>query len=101
MITLIPASALELGIGFQEYEEISRNIRRIKLIPKEARQGILDRANEKLCDRTRTLCLNLMEDMAYDRRVYALAEIDYANGPPEGEGLFITSLADHLLRNRV
>ena len=101
MITSIPASALELGIDFQEYEKISRNIRRIRLIPKEARQRILDMANEKLCNKTRTLGLALIKDMAYDRIVYRLAGLSYADGPPERGGLFITSLADHLLRNSI
>ena len=81
MITSMPVSALELGIGFQEYEKISRNIGRIKLIQKEARQRILDMANERLCNKTRTLGLALMKDMAYDKQVYTLAGLSYADGP--------------------
>lgn len=99
MITSIPLSALELGLGFQRYEEISRNIGRIGLIPKEARQRIIDMANEKLSNKTKTLGLALIKDMAYDKSVYQLAGLDYSEGPPEEEGLFITAVADYLLRD--
>ena len=99
MITSIPKSALKLGIGFQEYRELSENIHRISLIHRNARQRILDQANKELSDKINPM-LALIRDLADDREVYKIAELSYANGPPEGEGLFITAVADYLLRHK-
>ena len=38
--------------------------------------------------------------MAYDQGIYELAELKYYEGPPVGEKLFITSIADYLLRHQ-
>ena len=38
--------------------------------------------------------------MGYDRGVYKIAEIPYSQGPPIGEKLFTTAVADYLLRER-
>ena len=72
----------------------------MKNISKPARQRILDRANKELSAELRTQTLPLIEKMAYDREVYKEAGLNYALGPPQGEGLFVTALADYLLRHQ-
>ena len=37
--------------------------------------------------------------MAYDKGIYELAELKYHLGPPENEKLFISAIADYLLRH--
>ncbi|MFH1801527.1 MAG: hypothetical protein ABH804_01700 [archaeon] len=91
-------SMVELGIGFEEYDSIARNIRRVSLIPLHKRIKILEDGNERISDETKLKIKNLLLDMAYDKRVYDLAEINYSKGPPKGEGLFITAIVDYFLR---
>jgi hypothetical protein len=96
----IPVAAVRLGINFDTYEDVARNIIRMKAVSKLTRQEIIDRANNKSSLDTRLLALILIENMADDREVYKLAELDYGRGPPEGEALFTTAVVDYLLRHR-
>jgi len=100
MINSIPALALELGIGFKEYEEVANNIKRISLIPKFARQRIIERADKKFSCKLKHNITNLVWLMADDREVYKIAELKYSDGPPKNENLFTTALVDYLLRHR-
>lgn len=100
MINSIPLSAVELGIDFEEYEKIAWNIRRMSMISRTARQEVLERAQEAWPLEKRIKILKLGEDMADDRAVYKIAGLNYADGPPQGEKLFITAVADYLLVGR-
>ena len=94
----IPKSALNLMLGFKEYEEIARNINRISLISMESRKEILRKGDETFSHGLIERIFRLQEDMAYDREVYRLAGLDYSRGPPEGEQLFISGIVDYLVR---
>ena len=100
MIESIPLSALELGIDHERYEELARNIGRMRLINPEKRQRILEDANEKLPKDIFSKAQRLITDLSYDRGVFKIAEIPYHKGPPVGENLFTTAVADYLLRER-
>ena len=99
----IPISAMKLGIDFEDYEKLGRNIQRIKAISLIARQSILEKADETFPLELREIILpkvrQLRRDMEYDRGIYTLTGIKYKDGPPEGEKLFITAIADYLLRH--
>ncbi|VVB83137.1 Uncharacterised protein [uncultured archaeon] len=97
----IPLSAWNLGIGFEEYPVLARNISRMKNISKRAREEILSQGEEQFSEEQWKLISKLQEDMADDREVYKLAELDYWRGPPEGEKLFITSIVDYILRSKI
>ena len=56
----IPVSALKLGIGFNDYDEVGQNIRRMKLISIVARQSILERAEEAFEIETKKNIIELM-----------------------------------------
>lgn len=96
----IPKATLDLGIGSEDYAAIAKNINRIKYISKDARKSILQRGNEYFSQQEIKTIKELLEEMAYDRKVYELAELDYSRGPPQGESLFITGIVDYLLRNK-
>lgn len=100
MLTSIPKLAIDLGMDFKDYVNIAKNIKKMSLIPLEARQGILDRANLELSSELLSSANSLREQMAYDRQVYKIAKLSYAQGPPKGEGLFVTAIVDYLLRNK-
>ena len=100
MMATIPLSALELGINHKRYEELARNIGRMKLITLEQRKSIIEEADEKLPINLFPTITRLLEDMFYDREVFKIAEIPYHKGPPKNEKLFITAVADYLLRER-
>ena len=95
----IPSVALELGIDFNTYDKVARNIIRMNSISGRVRQEIIDRANTELSERTKVLALQLIQEMAEDRGVYELAELEYWRGPPEGKALFSSAVADYLLRH--
>ena len=99
MLTSIPVLAIELGFNYESYKELARNIKKIKNLSLESRQNILDRANKELSAKLRTKAHPLIESMAYDRELYKIAELSYSKGPPEGKGLFVTALADYLLKH--
>ena len=73
------------------------------MISRIAREDILEEADktfplkirEKLLPKVR----KLLTDMAYDKGIYELAELKYHFGPPENEKLFISAIADYLLRH--
>lgn len=96
----IPKLALDLGLDFTDYENIAKNTKRISLVPKDKRQKILDRTNKELPPELRTKVHSLMGNMAYDRQVYRIAKLKYSQGPPIGEDLFTTAIADYLLRHK-
>lgn len=100
MVTSMPPPVSKLGLSLEDYFNIAKNIGIVSLLSKDARQKILDRANEELSAELRRKSKPLIEKMAYDRQVYEIAGLNYAKGPPEGEGLFITAVADYLLRNK-
>jgi hypothetical protein len=100
MLTSIPVTALELGIDFQGYEELARNIARMNCISERARQERINQANTELSERTKVLALQLIQEMAEDREVYQFAELKYWRGPPEGKALFSSAVADYLLRHK-
>ncbi len=94
----IPLSAFKIGINHDEYWEIARVMRdEIKRMSILERERILDIAEERLNYNYNDL-YKIVIDMAYDRKIYEIAELDYVEGPPEGEKLFITSLTYFLLR---
>jgi len=97
----IPLSAAKLGITFEEYEEISKNIGlRMPFISRASREEILEHANQSgLMDYFEEI-LKLRNDMCYDREVYKIARLKYWKGPPKEENLFITGIIDYLLRNK-
>jgi hypothetical protein len=95
----IAVSAVKLGIDFQGYEEVARNIQRIDLISLVARQNILERGMEELPLSTRIKICNLVDDMGDDREFSKIAGLNYSN-PPRGQKLFVTSITDYLLRNQ-
>jgi hypothetical protein len=97
MIDSIPVSALKLGIGFEEYEKVARNIARVRSIPLRARQETLRRAERELPPETINDADKLVWDMADDRAVYKIAGLKYSRGPPPGENLFTTAVLDYLL----
>jgi len=99
-ITSIPKLAADLGISSQDYENIAKNVKRISLIPIEARQRILDRANSELPSELISNANSLLKNMVYDKLVYKIAGLSYAQGPPKGERIFTTAIADYLLRNK-
>ncbi len=99
-VNSIPLVAVELEIDFQGYEDIAKNISRMKNIPKSKRENILARANKKISKDIRKKVNKLLEFMAYDKEVYRIAEIPYHLGPPKDEGLFITAIADYLLNKK-
>ncbi len=96
----IPLSAFELEIDENGYNEISRNIAWVQNLTQMQRQNILERANKELPIDIESRVRKLIIDMANDRAVYKVAELKYHKGPPEGQGLFITALADYLLREK-
>ena len=98
-IDSIPLSALGLGIGLNDYEELARSVRDVAPLKKEERQKFLDFANMFFSKRTRISMQNLVFDMGDDPQFSKMASMDYARGPPEGEGIFIGGLAYHLLKN--
>ena len=98
MIDSIPLSAVNLGIGHKEYEDIARNIHRVSLLSLSARISIIERAEGTLPSQLMPLITNLQWDMAGDRKVYPLAELEYSQGPPKGQNLFATGIADYLMR---
>ncbi len=100
MINSIPISALRLGIGFDEYEKVARNIARVSLIPPRARQEIVKRADGELAPKIIDLINELVMNIAYDRAVFKIAGLKYWRGPPPGENLFSTAVADYLLTVR-
>jgi len=100
MLTSIPKLVADLGMNTQDYEKIVKNIKRMSLISLKARQRILDRANLELSSELLSSANSLREQMAYDGQVYKIAKLSYAQGPPKGEGLFITAITDYLLRNK-
>ena len=99
MITSVPIGIIQLGLGFEDYSKIAKNINRILNIPESKWQKILNRANSELSPKTREIGLRLNSDMAYDREFFTEADLPYHEGPPI-PGCFITSLADYLLRNK-
>lgn len=99
-IESIPVSASELGIGFEGYNELARNISRMISIIPEQRQKILERADKELPGNIISKANGLVMDLANDRKVYEIAGLPYHRGPPEGQNLFITAVADYLLRTR-
>ena len=94
----IPLSAVELGIDMKKYYELARNIKRIDSLSLSQREDILNRANQTLSVRVRFKVLKLVTDMAYDKKVYEIAELPYHEGPPKNQGLFTTAVIDYLLR---
>jgi len=98
MFDSIPVSALELGIGFREYEDLARSVRDVASLKMRERQGLLDLANIFFSGKTILKMQKLVIDMADDREFYRIAEMNYSRGPPEGEGIFTTGLAYHLLK---
>ena len=101
MINSIPLSALKLRIDFQGYRKLSENIHRMSLISKNERQKILEIADKELSSKVQSCAFDLQYDMADDREVYKIAGLSYANGPPEREKLFITAIADYLLKHKI
>lgn len=101
MITSIPLSALKLRIDFQGYRELSENIHRVSLISKDERQRILEIADKELSSKVQSCVFDLQYDMAYDKEVYKIAGLNYGGGPPKGEKLFITAIADYLLKHKI
>lgn len=93
-------NALELGIDFEDYIKIAQNIRKMRLLLPKQRQRILERADKEFPREIISKANSLMRELAYDRNVYEIAEIPYHRGPPEGQNLFITAVADYLLRTR-
>lgn len=100
MLTHIPKLAHELGIDFKGYEELAKNIQRMSMIPLWQRIKILERADSELPLELRIRAYPLVEEMAYDRQVYEIAGLEYSKGPPAEQKLFITALADYLLRHK-
>ena len=100
MINSIPLSAVNLDIDFKGYNELARNIKRMKLLTKKQKERILDRADKEIPKEINSKARKLIEDMSYDREVYKIAEIPYHEGPPKNQKLFTTAMADYLLRNR-
>jgi len=98
MITTIPASVLELGIDFEGYADIARNVGRIRIIPLWKREKILEEADKKLSKNLNGKISRALLDIANDREFYEIAGVPYYEGPPEGEKIFITAFADYLLR---
>ena len=96
----IPLSAFNLGISFEDYEKVAWNIRRMKLLSPEVKQGILERAFNTFPEETNKGIINLMEDMIEDREVYKIADLVYWKGPPLGQKLFLTAIADYLLSTK-
>jgi len=100
MITLIPVSAVKLGIDIEGYEKLAQNIERMKSLDRGQRQEILEKAQRDLPnidDEVRTL----LNYLYHDREVYKIANLPYWKGPPaEKERFFITGVADYLLRNK-
>lgn len=98
MIETIPLSALELGINHEEYCKLAQNISRMKLLSPEKRQRILENAYRELPKEISSKACKLIKDLTYDREVYEIAEIPYHKGPPKDQNLFMTAVADYLLR---
>ena len=98
MIESISVNALELGIDFEDCVKIAQNIRRMRLLLPEQRQRILERADKELPREIISKANELVRYLANDRKIYEIAEIPYHRGPPEGQNLFITAVADYLLR---
>ena len=82
------------------YEKIAKNILRMNSVSLITRERILARAETELPeDRLREIN-ELKKMMEQDREAYKLAELDYSLGPPQGQKLFISAIADYYLRNK-
>lgn len=99
MMETIPLSALELGIDYEGYIELAKNIKVMNLLSPERREYIQKEAYEKLPERIFQQTQKLVLDLTYDREVYKIAEIPYHRGPG-GTNLFTTAVDDYLLRER-
>ncbi len=99
MINSIPCSALSLGIGFEEYEELARSVKDIILIPKHERENLVKSAGILLDKDIQKKIIKLVEDVAEDRRFYEIAGLKYWKGPPEGENIFTTTIVHYVLQN--
>lgn len=100
MISSVPVSLIDSGFKVKEYEIIARNISRMALISQRQRQEILQQAQNELTLEEQESIIRLRDDMADNEEVYALAGLNYAQGPPAGEKLFLSAIADYCLRSR-
>ena len=98
MISSIPLSAQEFGIGFREYEEMARSVRDVRLMTRSKRNEILKLGGILLGRDVQNRAMQLLEDTCDDRGFYNLAGLPYWKGPPVGEKIFITTVIGYLLR---
>ena len=77
MLTTIPISALEIGIDFEGYVEVAKNIGRMLIIPLWKRKKILEEADKKLPKDINKKIRRVILDMANDKEVYNIAGIPY------------------------
>ncbi len=82
------------------YEKIARNVPRMNAVSLVTREGILARAEKELPEDVLKKINELKRTMEQDREVYRLAELDYSRGPPEGQKLFVSAIADYYLRHK-
>ena len=94
----LPLKITKLGLNHKDYANIAKNVNRILNMPNDKWQNILNRANNELSSKLRTIAHPIIKSMAYDREFFKKANLCYSNGPLIQEG-FITALADYLLRN--
>lgn len=96
----IPLSALELGIDPKGYNNLIKNVNRMKLLSLEKRQKILENADKELPKNIFTKVRKLTEDLEHERTAYEIAGIPYHEGPLINQKIFTSAVIDYLLRNR-
>ena len=101
MITSIPVSALELGISFNEFPKLAKNVRRMKYLTKWQRQEILERGDREFPKEVIPKIMKLIKDIScYDKEFCKVAEIPYDKGRSDMVELSGTGVTDYLLRNK-
>ncbi len=98
IMNTIPVSALNLGIGFEEYPELGRNVHHMLSISHEARISILTQADKEIPHLFHP-AVKLRDDMQYDRGIHEIAGLEYHKGTQEKQ-VFISAVADYLLREK-
>lgn len=90
---------IESFLELDNEEVLAQNIGRMQFLTELQRLKILSRADNELPREVYLKAKKLILDLACDKKVYEIAGLPYHEGPPEGEKLFKTAIADFLLRN--
>lgn len=94
----IPLSLVELGWTIKDYNDVAKNVGRVKNLPKSQVEEILGEADEKIPIKTALKMIQFRNDSNYDRNFCKIAGINYSNITQEDQTIIKAAIAEYALR---